>query len=831
MKDEDKTREQLIAELAELRQQITELEASETERKRVQEILYENEERFRTIADFTYDWEYWISPDGKFVYVSPSCKRITGYRRDEFLEEPELLQKIVHPDDHATVAGHIHEEREDGDVHWINFRIITRSGEERWIEHICRPVYDTEGNWCGWRASNRDITERKRVEEERERLMAQATKARADLEQVATALERERSALQTIMDSTHAQLVYLDSQFNFLRVNSAYAQSSGYSKEELIGRNHFELFPHAENQAIFERVRDAGEPALFHAKPFEFPDRPKLGTTYWDWSLVPVKDENGDVQELVLSLLDVTEREQNMAQLEFERARLKAIVENAPEGIVVADEECRILLSNPAADRIYARPVPYRQDLDSHAELGLCHPDGTPYDPRDLPLTRSASDGEMISNLEMAVQWPDGQRRHLLVNSAPIRDSQGELSGAVAVFRDITQRKRMVKVLQRRNRDLRVLNRLGRGLGATLDLSQVLKRVLEAVQEVIAADRGLIWLWDEGNPGWLVCRAAFHPEVSNSPLNLRLRSGEGIAGWVAEYGKNALVSHAPKDPRFSPTIDMQTGLQTQSILAVPLRVHDALIGVLEVVDKSDSRFHGRDRMLLETLAASAAIAIENGRLYEQAKEVAATAERGRLARELHDAVSQTLFSASIIAESLPRLWERDPDKVRRGLEQLQQLTRGALAEMRTLLLELRPRALVDAELDDLLQQLTEAFASRTPVRVSLTVEGQRSLPPEVQIALYRMTQEAVNNVTQHARATQVTVSLRRQPEGVELRIRDDGRGFDPDSVRPGRLGLNILRERAEAIGATLQITSQAGQGTEIAVIWSDVPQGERKAND
>jgi signal transduction histidine kinase len=94
-----------------------------------------------------------------------------------------------------------------------------------------------------------------------------------------------------------------------------------------------------------------------------------------------------------------------------------------------------------------------------------------------------------------------------------------------------------------------------------------------------------------------------------------------------------------------------------------------------------------------------------------------------------------------------------------------------------------------------------------------------------------MTQEAVNNVTQHARATQVTVSLRRQPEGVELRIRDDGRGFDPDSVRPGRLGLNILRERAEAIGATLQITSQAGQGTEIAVIWSDVPQGERKAND
>jgi two-component system nitrate/nitrite sensor histidine kinase NarX len=151
--------------------------------------------------------------------------------------------------------------------------------------------------------------------------------------------------------------------------------------------------------------------------------------------------------------------------------------------------------------------------------------------------------------------------------------------------------------------------------------------------------------------------------------------------------------------------------------------------------------------------------------------------------------------------------------------------------MRTLLLELRPRALVDAELGDLLQQLTEAFASRTPVKVSLTVEGQRSLPPGVQIALYRMSQEALNNVTKHARATRVTVSLRHQPEEVELRIRDDGRGFDPDCVQPGRLGLNILQERAEAIGATLQVTSRADQGTEIAVIWSDTQQRERKTND
>jgi PAS domain-containing protein len=204
--------------------------------------------------------------------------------------------------------------------------------------------------------------------------------------------------------------------------------------EELIGRNHFDLFPHAENQAIFEQVRETGEPVLLHAKPFEFPDWPELGTTYGDWTLVPVKDRHGEVKGLVLSLLDVTKREQTMGQLDAERARLKAIIENAPEGIVVTDEECRIVLTNPAADGIYARPVPYGEDFERHAALALCHPDGTPYDPCDLPLTRSVLDGETIRDLEMAILWPDGQRRHLPVNSAPIRDSQGQVSGAVAVF-------------------------------------------------------------------------------------------------------------------------------------------------------------------------------------------------------------------------------------------------------------------------------------------------------------------------------------------------------------------------------------------------------------
>jgi len=219
-------------------------------------------------------------------------------------------------------------------------------------------------------------------------------------------------------------------------------------------------------------------------------------------------------------------------------------------------------------------------------------------------------------------------------------------------------------------------------------------------------------------------------------------------------------------------------------------------------------------------------------LRQSEMEKAVSAERSRLARDLHDAVTQTLFSASLIAETLPRSWERDQEKGHRLLEELRQLSRGALAEMRTLLLELRPAALVETSLSDLLHQLAEAATGQGGVPVEVTVEGECTLPQDVHIALYRITQEALNNVTKHARAGQVTVHLSCTPfpsieaDGgqrgkVKLVVSDDGRGFNPDEVSPDSLGLGIMQERAEAIGATLEIESGPGHGsgTQIKVIW------------
>ena len=135
-----------------------------TERKEAEEALRASEERFRTLAEYTYDWEYWRGQDGKFCYVSPSCQRITGYSPDEFMAEPTLLERIVHPDDRNKLARHFRSENPNPAPHAIEYRIVSRTGDIRWIEHICQPVYDTDRNWLGQRASNRDITDRKQAE-------------------------------------------------------------------------------------------------------------------------------------------------------------------------------------------------------------------------------------------------------------------------------------------------------------------------------------------------------------------------------------------------------------------------------------------------------------------------------------------------------------------------------------------------------------------------------------------------------------------------------------------------------------------------------------------
>ncbi len=308
-----------------------------------------------------------------------------------------------------------------------------------------------------------------------------------------------------------------------------------------------------------------------------------------------------------------------------------------------------------------------------------------------------------------------------------------------------------------------------------------------------------------------------------------LRPGEGPLGRAVQARQPVLVtdmaaevralSQVREDPIRRALLD-RLATQHRAVLAVPLIVRGEVYGGLVLYYDSDRTLSDEEIGVAATFADHAALALENATLREQITEEATSAERGRLARDLHDAVTQTLFSASLIADVLPRVWERVPAEGRSCLNDLRRLTRGALAEMRALLLELRPAALVEAKLDCLLRHLAEAAAERARIAVALSIAEPPSLPCDVKIALYRIAQEALNNAARHARASRVEVALRALPQGVELRVADDGRGFDPTRVSSEHLGLGIMRERADAIGAQFTIESGRERGTLVTAAWS-----------
>jgi two-component system nitrate/nitrite sensor histidine kinase NarX len=325
----------------------------------------------------------------------------------------------------------------------------------------------------------------------------------------------------------------------------------------------------------------------------------------------------------------------------------------------------------------------------------------------------------------------------------------------------------------------------------------MLAKTLDLLVELVGASRAGTILIDEKTGQWSHPMLRPHREINPVDMSRLLEAGQS----VMDSGQMMYIAPDPSQ-----------GLLEPGAL-LPLRIRDRKLGLLAIIGFRNSTFSQEKLELFKAIADQLSVSIENAYLFEKAEDMAVAAERDRLARELHDAVTQTLFSASLIADVLPRIWERDREQGKQRLEELRELTRGALAEMRTLLLELRPATLTESSLAELLRQLTQAIGGRSRLPIALTIEDERPLPPDVQIALYRIAQEGLNNIYKHAGASQIRIHLSYPEQAVKLSIEDDGRGFDPADLKPHTLGLGIMRERAQKIGAGLTIESQIGEGT------------------
>lgn len=370
--------------------------------------------------------------------------------------------------------------------------------------------------------------------------------------------------------------------------------------------------------------------------------------------------------------------------------------------------------------------------------------------------------------------------------------------------------------VRERTRQLHTVLEVQRALSSHLNPDAVMQMIAEEARQLIGAGFGALFVREDETLRVTALAGTYGPSmVVGYGMPLR-ESATGVALLTLQPVYIASLD----DPRVNR--EAMNRAQIQSLIGVPLLLGTTAIGIISVGCQHPYAFTTADIEALALLAPGAAVALHNAHLYAQAQQAAVLEERQRLARELHDAVTQTLFSASMIADVLPRLWDRHPDEGWRRLEELRLLTRGALAEMRTLLLELRPTALIEADLGDVLNQLGEAITGRARIPINVTVlsNGEHSLPPDVQVACYRIAQETLNNTVKHARATRVDIELVRSPDNVVLRICDDGCGFDVSKPTGGHFGLTIIRERASSVGAHVHIDSQRGQGTTVTVTWN-----------
>ena len=284
------------------------------------------------------------------------------------------------------------------------------------------------------------------------------TQVQPSLQDLAASLQRERELQQVIMENTAAHLAYFDPDFTFLRVNEAYAQGSGYAREDLIGRNHFHLFPHPENQAIFERVRDTGEPVSFRAKPFTFPDQPERGITYWDWTLMPVNDAEGRVQGLVLSAIDVTDSVRTEEVLRAERDKAQTYLDIAGVILVVLSADQTVSLINRRGCEILGYE---EEDIVGQNWFDTFIPE------QEREKVRAAFDRlitgeeEFAETFENAVLTQSGEKRTIGWRNALLRDSMGNVTGTLSSGEDITERQWAEEQLRQQHQFLEtILNSL-----------------------------------------------------------------------------------------------------------------------------------------------------------------------------------------------------------------------------------------------------------------------------------------------------------------------------------------------------------------------------------
>jgi PAS domain S-box-containing protein len=727
--------------------------------------------------------------------------------------------------------------RETGFDHWIDVfqrgeivHIYVRDlpPEERaafeaegTLSYVLVPIF-VSGEWWGFFGLDECEQEREFSTPERDALKAAADTLGAA---VARSKAHETSAwLAAIVESSDDAIIGETLDRVITSWNRGAERLFSYAADDVIGRTFEFLIPrhcrHLAEEDFRKIMRGENVP------PFESERLRKDGSSVAVViSLWPVRGQNGEVVGAASIARDITAQKEAETALRQSQQSLSTLMSNLP-GMAyrsIPGREWRIEFVSEGAQELTGYPPSRLVGIRGNSYVDLINDDDRAALRHDV---EAAIIAERPYHLTYRITTASGEEKWVMEQGRGVRDESGKIAALEGIVMDVTERMQARHLLQERiaerTRELSTLLEVSAGVASTLELAPLIGVILEQFHNVVNYTGAAIFLTDGNDHLRLLDYRGplSRSELSWSwPLKVAQHSRE-----VIRTRRPVIIDDVQADKPLARAFrekahdDLgRVPADIASWMGVPLMLRERVVGVLAVDHRQKAAYTQHHADLALAFASQAAIAIENARLFETTQEKAALEERQRLARELHDSVSQALFGIGLGARTARTVIEDDPAKAIAPLDYVLSLAEAGLAEMRALIFELRPEALQEEGIIAALQKQVAALRARYGIAVEASLGEIGDVPLETEEALYRIAQEAMHNTVKHARATRVELVLKREDERIGLTIADDGRGFDTSGSFPGHLGLHTMRERAERLGGTFALTSAPGHGSRIDV--------------
>ncbi len=815
--------------------------------------LWEREERFVLVIDGTNDgiWDWDLKTNA--VYFSPRWKSMLGYEDHEIANRFDEWIRLMHPDDVERAQTEVQAYLEGRTpVYQLEHRLRHKDGSYRWVLARAVAIHDADGKPSRMAGSHTDMTERRQAEE---------------------ALRASEAEMRALLAAMTDVILVLDAEGRYLKVAPTNPSLLYKPSDEMVGKTLHDIFPPAQAAFFHATLRRA----LESGRPVDFEYSLPIGGRE-AWFAATISPMPGDT--VIWVARDITQRKQGehalVERLTFEKlitnistefinlgpGEIDAGIQHALQAIgeftgddrsyvfqFSADgtmmdnthEWCRAGIE-PQIQNMQAQPVEVLPwSMAKIKRLETVHVPRVLDLPPEAQVDREQMRGQDIQSLILVPVVYRGAAVGF-VGFDSVRQERAWTEDTVMllrivgeIFANALEHKRAREALrvayqtlerrvEERTHELQALNAVAGVVSRSLDLKEILSDALDKTLEVTAMDGGAAYRLESGpdaTPDQLVLNPLLHRRISDEFIRFagRLPYRGSAVAVAAETGQPLVweIATATVGPDRVKRALRKEGIEM--LVTVPLMAKGKLVGAFQLGARTVRSFTPEEMSLLAAIGQQVGVAMENARLYEQAEQSAAIAERNRLAHELHDSVTQSLYSVTLYAEAAARLLTTGKDmEAADHLRELRDTAQEALREMRLLIFELHPPALEKSGLAGALQIRLDAVEGRGGMQTDLQIAGAEKLPPPIQAELYYIALEALNNVLKHARARHVRVTIQFLETATHLEIEDDGEGFEPASAQGGGgMGLEGMRERAQRIGAKLQIQSAPGQGTRIMI--------------